>query len=298
MRVCSKTQKAASTDEEAKAAGAEKSKLRPNGITDVLSTPVMLASCEKSWPFQIKGKDKTVHACVKCRPDAPLPLAIGKHGKRLIWACNANKFKKRALCEKSLSWLDPPNKKANQRISETGSSAKKTCYILGSLTDYNNEAAKVYFKHSQDLKLSTTAELTSVLLYSKSRQNNGLQQFKTFSGDVKYPGSPFGRTIIVVEKTIHVTKNSYKTSTVFTVLSHSVRACGNIPKQPLQCLDTKQSKCIWSKVCSNMTYNRSESHVDKFKSGRSLPGTVCAKMYQDRPCGPDEFLDLSTSRRI
>merc|ERR1740117_1225944 len=96
---------------------------KSKGSRKVLRTPVLLAFCEKSWPFQVKSpherqkaipranisnisilqeiravenrirKDRTIHACVKCRPDAPLPFAIGKHGKRLIWACDANKFK-------------------------------------------------------------------------------------------------------------------------------------------------------------------------------------------------------------
>merc|ERR1712086_314124 len=92
----------ADADGKAEAAGAD-----AVSIT-TLSTPVMLASCKKSWPFQIKGTDKTIHACVKCKPDAPLPFVIAKHGKRLIWACDANKFKEEEPCEKSLSWLDSP----------------------------------------------------------------------------------------------------------------------------------------------------------------------------------------------
>merc|ERR1740117_833601 len=268
--------KAASTDEEAKAAGAEKSKLRPNGITDVLSTPVMLASCEKSWPFQIKGTAQTIHACVKCKPDAPLPFVIGKHGKRLIWACDANKFKDKELCEKSLSWL------RNQSLSETGESAHQTCRKLRSLVWMNDQADKLYSKHSQDLKLSNTATLTSVLLYNPFTKSMVLKPKADYSLEL-------AMTRVQVEKTVRVAYKFMKRTQVFTVLSHSVRACGYIPGQPLQCVDTKRSKCVWSYV---------DSKVVKFRSGRKLPGRVHPnKKFQDRPCGHDTFLSLSTSRK-
>merc|ERR1740117_354821 len=114
-----------------------------------LRTPVMLASCKKSWQFQLQGKtDKIIHACVQCEPDAPLPLAIARHGKRLIWACNATKFRDKALCETALSWMDPPGMKAQhksktcvtnteeagllgcQKMSDTGMSANQTCVAI------------------------------------------------------------------------------------------------------------------------------------------------------------------------
>merc|ERR1740117_1946100 len=114
-----------------------------------LRTPIMLASCKKSLQFQLQGTtDKIIHACVRCNPDAPLPLAIAKHGKRLIWACNATKFRDKALCETALSWMDPPGMKAQhksktcvtnteeagllgcQKMSDTGMSANQTCVAI------------------------------------------------------------------------------------------------------------------------------------------------------------------------
>merc|ERR1712166_66071 len=141
-------------DGKAKAAGADVDS------KTVLSTPALLASCKKSWPFQIKATAQTTHVCVKCKPDAPLAYAIGKHGKHLIWACDATKFKEEEPCMKSLSWL-------GKQASETGGSAKGTCRTLGGVIWKNDEAAKLYVKHSQDLKLSDTAKLTSVSLFDK-----------------------------------------------------------------------------------------------------------------------------------
>jgi len=261
-------------------------KFKRKFIRKALSTPPMLASCKKSWTFQIPGTAKTVlRACVQCKPDAPLPFMIGKHGKRLIWACDANKFKKKAFCKKSLSWLDP-NKKAYQPASETGNTSEQTCGSLRGLVSRNNEAAKLYSKHSQDLKLSTTAKLTSASLYTSSRTNYA---FKQKSNKLE----EMGLTTVQVEKAFHVANKrtpSFVTTQVFTVLSHTVRACGYIPEQPLQCLDTKQSECVWSYV---------KSYVGKFKSGRKLPGKVSSnKQHQDQPCGPNSLLALSTSRKL
>merc|ERR1712086_1136540 len=257
-------------------------------IRKALSTPVMLASCKKSWPFQIPGKDKTVHACVKCKPDAPLPFVIGKHGKRLIWVCDATRFKnkmknKKFLCRKSLSWLDPPNKKANQDTTETGMSAKGTCSGLKRLIGMNNKAAKLYSKHSQDLKLSTTAKLTSESVYANFVKSWVLKPKSDLSLDL-------ARTTVRVEKTVHVAYKWSTLSQVFTVLSHIVRACGYIPEQPLKCLDAKRSQCVWSYVYSN---------AGKFKSGQNLPGKINPnKKYQDQPCGPNSLLALSTSQKL
>jgi len=256
-----------------------RSKHRQNGITNVLSTPVMLASCEKSWPFQIKATApaQTIHACVKCKPDAPLPWVIAKHGKQLIWACDANKFKETGFCEKSLSWLH------NQTMSETGESAKLTCGRLRELIRLNDQALEAYSKHSQDLKLSTTAKLTSESLYSRFVKSWVLKPKSDYSLDL-------ARTTVRVEKTVHVAYKWSTLSQVFTVLSHIVRACGYIAEQPLQCLDAKRSQCVWSYVHSN---------AGKFKSGQKLPGKVHNwKKYQDQPCGPNSLLALSTSRKL
>merc|ERR1740115_364638 len=99
---------------------------------------------------------------------------------------------------------------------------------------------------------------------------------------------PLGTTRIEVEKTVHVAKSLKRVSQVFTVLSHSVRACANAPGQPVQCLDTKRSKCIWSYVVGK---------VYEFKSGRKLPGKVQHKKFHNQPCGPKQFLRLTTSRK-
>merc|ERR1719424_2246415 len=107
-------------DGKAKAAGADADS------RTVLSTPALLASCKKSWPFLIKATAQTTHVCVKCQPDAPLAYAIGKHGKHLIWACDATKFKDKELCKKSLKWL-------GKEVSETGGSAETTCNRLKKL---------------------------------------------------------------------------------------------------------------------------------------------------------------------
>merc|ERR1712166_1485145 len=125
------------------------------------------------------------------------------------------------LCRRSLSWLDPPNKKANQDYSETGASAEKTCHNLAHLIERNDNAAKVYSKHSQDLKLSTTAKLTSVSLYSTEVS---IRVLKPKSNTDR----KLGLTTIAVEKTVRVAYRNKKSTQVFTVLSHSVRACGRI----------------------------------------------------------------------
>merc|ERR1711935_955026 len=116
----------------------------------------------------------------------------------------------------------------------------------------NDQALEAYSKHSQDLKLATTR--------------------------------------IQVEKTVRVAYKWSLSTRVFTVVSHSVRACGYIPWQPLQCVENKQSKCIWSMV---------EALVGNFKSGQKLPGKVHPnKKLQDQHCGPEAFLSLSTSRKL
>jgi len=271
----------------------------------MLRKSAMLAFCKKSWPFRTKGTDKTIHACVKCKPDAPLPFAIGKHGKRLIWACDATKFKNKmknnmALCKKSLSWLkprgfrQPPSETfagmaTRGPHSETGASARITCGKLRNLIGQNDKADNLYSKHSHDLKLSHTAKLTSVSIFTFFRKNWVLKQ-KSKKTD-KDSLMPLGTTRIEVEKTVHVAKRLKRVSQVFTILSHSVRACANAPGQPVQCLDTKRSKCIWS-------YVDSEGGWREFKSGRKLPGTVQHKKFHNQPCGPKQFIAIATSRKL
>jgi len=110
-----------------------------------------------------------------------------------------------------------------------------------------------------------------------------------------------------VEKTISVAQMKGRTGSktqeaqVFTVLSHTVRACGYIPEQPLQCLDIKQSQCIWSIVKSeeDLTKESVSAWFGKFKSGQKIPGKVSSKKEeQDQHCGPDVFLHLTTSRKL
>merc|ERR1712166_675233 len=269
-----------------------------------LRTPVMLASCKTSWPFQLEGTDETIHACVECKPDAPLPFAIAKHGKRLIWACDATKFKEKALCEKSLKWLNPP--KGSGGSSETGQSTEITCRTLVNLIANHDNAAKVYSEHSQDLKLSTTAKLASVSLVDSSQNSYNCLTTRCAASPNKYTHDQvtvLGKTRMQVEKTISVAQMKGKTggAQVFTVLSHTVRACGYIPEQPLQCLDIKQSQCIWSIVKSeeDLTQKNFGAWFHKFKSGQNLPGKVSSKKEeQDQHCGPDVFLHLTTSRKI
>jgi len=267
-------------DGKAKAAGADADS------KTVLSTPALLASCKKSWPFQIKATAQTTHVCVKCKPDAPLAYAIGKHGKHLIWACDATKFKDKELCKKSLKWL-------GKQTSETGASAETTCLRLKRLIGQNDNAAKVYSKHSQDLKLSDTAKLTSVSLYDN-------YQISTTKSTTSM--TILGKTRMQVEKTISVALRG-RDAQVFTVLSHTVRACGYISEQPLQCLDMKQSQCTWSIVKSDPSEPKLNStkskHAwfDKFKSGQNLPGNISSN-NQDQHCGPDVFLRLTTSRKL
>merc|ERR1712166_24844 len=274
----------------AEAAGADAVSIK------TLRTPVMLASCKKSWPFQLEGKDETIHACVECKPDAPLPFAIAKHGKQLIWACDATKFKNKELCMKSLKWLNPPKP---AKYSETGQSAELTCHRLENLIANHDDAAKVYSEHSQDLKLSTTAKLASVSLVDSSK--NSYNCLTTRCGDDTM--TVLGKTRMQVEKTTSVALMKGKTggAQVFTVLSHTVRACGYIPEQPLQCLDIKQSQCIWSIVKSeeDLTKESVSAWFGKFKSGQKIPGKVSSKKEeQDQHCGPDVFLHLTTSRKL
>ena len=268
----------------------------------------MLASCKKSWPFQIGETDKTVHACVQCKPDAPLPFVIAKDGIRLIWACNANKFKVPWLCKKWLSWLDPPGTKwrgpkgakwanrqngpilttcwANRRNRSSFWRFKpltiKTCAQLKTLSEQNDKAAELYSRHNQDLKLAE--KLTSEPLYSS--ENHG---FLHQANQTKL--SPLGVTQITVKKSVHVAYAYHNAghSRVFTVLSHAVRACGNIPEHPLrmQCLDTKRLECVWRLVKGRAT---------KLKSGQKLLEEDHMKM--DQPCTPENLLSLSTSRKL
>ena len=223
----------------------------------------MLASCKKTWPFQTKGTDQTVHACVECKPDAPLPLAFAKHGKRVIWACDAAKFAKNIaaqfLCKKSLSWLGP-------NYSNTGSTTKKACYTLKKLYTENKKAAKLYAKLDQGLKL--TAKPQSERLYE------GKVDLGALSSTSKWSIYSMGITRVVVAKNVYVAEEASiagKLTVVFTVLSHAVRACGynrqctgqplQCTTQPLQCLETKRSKCVKSFV---------DAPESQFKSGQFL----------------------------
>ena len=79
---------------------------KPSGTWEkMVRTPAKLDFCKRTWPFQDKKTHKNVQMCVKCKADAPLPLAIALNGKRLIWICNANRFTKKEGCENWLSWL-------------------------------------------------------------------------------------------------------------------------------------------------------------------------------------------------
>merc|ERR1712166_154251 len=260
--------------------------------TLALRTPIMLASCEKSWKFQLQGSDKTITACVQCKLDAPLPLAIAKHRKRLIWACDATRYDNTTLCEKVLSWLDPPNMKRSandkqrQKMSYTGMSAYDTCKVLGSLIKKNVEAAKKYSGHN-NLTLATDAEVTIESLYTSSVSTATLKpnaDLKTLPAN----GDPLGSTKMEVERSVHVSKRGNGKSQVFTVLSHTVMACGYIPGQPLQCVKIKSSQCVWSYV---------DAWDYKIKVGKKIPGKVDPE-HQDQLCGPDTFLRLTTSRKL
>ena len=244
-----------------------------------LRTPLMLASCKKSWPFQIQSdknqtNGKTVHACVQCKPDAPLPLAIAKHGERIIWACDATKFSKiTVLCKKSLSWLGP-------RYSATGCSTGETCHNLKLLSKENDWAAKVYAHHHKDLKFAQ--KLKSETLYVQMRRNFAVRpkQGKLFL---------LGNTRVLVEKSVHFAEYNQWSWSIFTVISHSVRACGDNPGQPLQCLETKRSKCIESLIPAKVAFG--------FKSGQTLPGEIYRKIH-NQACNPENTLILTTSRKL
>ena len=210
-----------------------------------LHTPLLLASCKKSWPFQIGEIGKTIiHACVKCKPGAPLPLAIAKHGQQIIWACDANKFRKKEICEESLSWL-------GTKITVTSDSAKQTCETLIGLVRKNNQAAESFSKHSQGLKFGKT------LPTSKKEYANGVSTKLLFNNERTF----IGYTRLTVQRTVSVGFNEIHSSNGFIEVSHSVRACGRIPGQPLQCLDQKRSECIWSIV---------HGLANQFKTGRQV----------------------------
>jgi len=290
-----------------------------------LRTPIMLASCKKSLQFQLQGTtDKIIHACVGCKPDAPLPLAIAKHGEQLIWACDANRFKNTTLCQTALSWMDPPGMKANhkskacvqsrltgqgkkcQKMSDTGMSAKKTCRAIKELIRDNDKAARLYSNHSEDLKLATDTELTSVSLCPPGGCSSSISSTRVLRPKMNIlasPGSgdPLGSTQMDVERAVYVASIFHVRSQVFTVLSHSVRACGYIPEQPLQCLELKRSECVWSYVDSAAKKIRTSTILTTGKSGQKLPGRVMIsgeKEHQDQPCGPDTLLRLTTSRKL
>jgi len=189
--------------------------------------------------------------------------------------------------------------KANQVMSDTGMSAKKTCVRLSSTINNNDMASKLYSKHSQDLKLDTDKVLKTESLYGKSYNfvsTRALGPNDDILAGGTGVGALFGRTKIDVERAVHVAYRNYTYAQVFTVLSHIVRACGYIPEQPLQCLEVKRSKCVWSYV---------NSPFQDIKSGEKLPKEIKSrrsrsvdKEHQDQLCGPDTFLELTTSRKL
>ena len=202
----------------------------------MVRTPAKLDSCKITWPFQDAKTHKNLHMCVKCKADAPLALAIAVNGKRVIWICNANRFKKKEECEKRMSWL-------GNETSATGSSTKKVCVaiVLRKLVSNNEAAAKVFEKHNKHLELGQ--ETKSESLY---------QRFVNIVINVEAPKRNrtkiVGATAVNVEISVLAARYRRAYTRVFVVISHSVRSCGRVPGQPPFYLDSKKSKCIWSKV--------------------------------------------------
>ena len=259
-----------------------------------LRTPVMLASCKKSWPFEVKRNDKTIHVCVECKPNAPLPLAIARHGKRLIWACDVTKFKRKmgpkmAVCKKLMSWANS-SKKHNTvpRWSATGGSASQICKTIRFLNSRNKQAASVFSKHTQDLKMAK--KLTSEKLYVNTVKTIALEKIASTA----HGRFPLGQTRVQVEKTVHASFRNKRTATVFTVASHYVRACGNIPKRPLQCYDSKRSKCVWSKVFGSWSGGSQglKFHPKLVHGKYQVHGN---KKYREQPCTGNALIALASS---
>ena len=238
-------------------------------VVATLSTPLMLASCKKSWPFRIDETGKTIHACVECKPGAPLPMAIAKHGEQIIWACDANKFK-RGICEKSLSWL-------STKMSRTGHSAKQVCSWLNGLVKKNNEAAKSFSKHRQGLKFGKTLPTSKIVFRSGMSTTMLFNNTKTF----------VGYTRLEVQRTVSTGYVDSHSSNVFIEVTHSVRACGQIPGQPLQCLEQKRSECTWSLLSCQ------KCMPGQFRSGKRNPGKVSKQGSCD-----SRTLELATSSRV
>ena len=230
----------------------------------MVRTPAKLDSCKITWPFQDAKTHKNLHMCVKCKADAPLALAIAVNGKRVIWICNANRFRKKEGCENWLSWLGTDR-------SLTGMSTKTVCLRLRQLVSRNKKAAEMFDMHNKHLKLGQETKPAS--LYQNSvRTTVNIEKL------TKKTSTILGATTILVEKTILAASLNPDRSFVFVVDAHSVRSCGIVQGQPLLCLDNKRSKCIWSQVVGDLS---------QFQQGKGLPNGFkldSKKSRQNQPC--------------
>ena len=173
-------------------------------------------------------------------------------------------------------------------MSGTGQSAKRTCESLGALVWRNNQGGKLFSKHRllfskyrQGLKLAETLPTSETLFERGIITMMRVRNRRTWQ--------LLGQTRTRVERTVSVSYANERTSNLFIELSLFVRACGRVPGQPLQCLDQKRSKCIWSLV-GGETPGRRKSQI---KSGQKLQG----KVYKQGSCD-SRLLQLASSSRL
>jgi len=127
-------------------------------------------------------------------------------------------------------------------------------------------------------------------------------------------GNLLGRTRIVVQRTFHVSQTDPLNYKLFIIISHTVRSCGILPGQPMQCLEIKSSKCVWSNVRIEKwnafnTFQPGKKIKEiglllEYSTDRKKDIFNPAQKGQDQPekqdqlCGSDSFLELTTSREI
>ena len=260
--------------------GRSKKRHRSVNMKKMVRTPARLDFCKSTWPFQDKKTHKNVHMCVKCKAGAPLPLAIALNGKRAIWICNANRFKKKEECEKRMSWL-------GTSLSATGESTKQTCANLRRLVRQNNKATEMLQEHNKHLKLGR--ETKSAEVYQQTSEVKTRVNIETSRMSQT---TMLAATNIRVERSILASSFNNRRTHVFVVDSHSIRSCRTVQGQPLLCLDIKRSKCIWSKVVGNF---------NQFPQGKGLPKGFKPdhrKRFQNQPCTAKETIRLATARKL
>ena len=259
----------------------------------ILSTPVMLRGCQKQWPFQLNAENnQTLVLCIKCRPDAPDPMAIAQHKKHVIWLCDTSEpFSQQADCEGTVSWL------GKKSFTETGRGSHATCKIIRKARDFSLKAAgKVADLHHRSLVLQNdTNSIHLSSLPSKLRSATLWEVTISLRMEEKSIKRVFGAVLNSVDVVYQVEFGDISgTSFLYISFTHTRRSCGGLPPlSKMQCIETKHTECdrvtVKMEKCKLNTKLKMQWKSDKSWLDRVDRGSKVA-------CGDRDLMALATRK--